>query len=235
MKKLLCVLPAALCLAACCPGQRPAQPRTLSVSAEAEIKVSPDRVALTMGISRRTKELQEGREELAQAMQRVQNWLKEQQTDPNAFQLLRLSVTPVYRYEPSLSATDSPAQAGYDFTQTFTLTLKDPAEYQKILYGLLELGINRVDDVSFYSSEILKYRDEARLAALEAAQRKAALLAGGAGVELGEILSLSESGGPVYYRAVSNAVQNSADGAGAGEELGFISVKASVSLTRAIK
>ena len=90
--------------------------------------------------------------------------------------------------------------------------------------------------MEFYSSEIRKYRDEARLAALQAAQEKAALLARAAGIKTGQIKALEEMPSPVYYLSASNAVQNLSGGGTDGElGSGLISVKASVSVSYEIE
>jgi uncharacterized protein YggE len=84
--------------------------------------------------------------------------------------------------------------------------LEDITKYEKLIYPLLEMGINRVESVDFSSSELRKYRDEARLAAIKAAQEKAKLLSGAAGIALGKPVTLSESQNS--YTPYRNAAQN---------------------------
>ena len=81
----------------------------------------------------------------------------------------------------------------YELSQTFTITLEDPAEYEDVLYALLEMGINRVENVSFYSTQLRQARDEARKLAVQYAREKAALLAEAADIRLGKIVNISEN------------------------------------------
>lgn len=70
----------------------------------------------------------------------------------------------------------------------------------ELLDAVLDEGANQFDGISFGLAEPGPAEDEARIAAIEDAQRKAAIMARAAGVTLGPIMSIREggaSGGPV--------------------------------------
>jgi uncharacterized protein YggE len=107
---------------------------------------------------------------------------------------------------------------------------------------VLEAGANHIYDVEFMTTELRKYRDQARALAAKAAIEKANDLADAAGLKvIGKPTSLSTysyGGGAWYGRRNSsgfNAAQNSYQGTGRGAAegtiaLGKISVTASVSM-----
>lgn len=233
---ILCIL-GVLLTVGCVPPDDKRENGVLSVRAEAEVRVQPNRAALSLAVIHRVKDLQAGREYMQKTLQNLENFLKQQGTQAKNFQIQQIRITPLYRTggvsETKTLQTDEPQ---YEFEQSFTVTLEDVSAYEGLLYGLLQRGVNRVTDVEFYSSEIRKYRDQARLNALKAAQEKAAQLARAAGVETGRILSLEETSSPAYFLSASNAVQNAFFPETETElGTGLISLKAAVSVSYEIK
>ncbi len=108
-------------------------------------------------------------------------------------------------------------------------------------------------NVDFYTSDLRKFRDQAREMAMKAAQEKAQSLASAAGAEAGCVLTITENSSSSYNgwwygrsqnmnQWTQNAVQNVAPSAGAssstGDEpisLGKISVRAEISASYGLK
>ncbi len=88
---------------------------------------------------------------------------------------------------------------GYRIDNTVSVTLRDVSLADDVLIAALKAGANEVLDVQFYSSELRKYRDEARALAMKAAGEKAEDLASAAGAQAGCILSISENSWSQYY------------------------------------
>lgn len=244
MKKALIVLWAAFFL----PLAAQAEAQYMRVNADAEVRVKPDRAAITFGVSEKTAVLRQGAANLGEITKQVTQYLLNHGVEERFIQTDNLSITPVYSTETSYSAKGIRSDKEvlqYDISQTFTVTLEDPSRYEDVLYALLDMGINRVENVSFYSTQIRKYRDDARKLAVKHAQEKAALLAEAAGVKLGKPVNVQEEAVPSwgYPRyAASNVSQNVyTSAASAGDDLnpapatGLISVKAAVTLTYKIK
>jgi uncharacterized protein YggE len=72
------------------------------------------------------------------------------------------------------------------------VTLSDLGKFEDLLTGVLEAGANYVHGVEFRTAELRKYRDQARALAIQAAQEKAAALAGELHQELGEPVTITE-------------------------------------------
>jgi uncharacterized protein len=121
--------------------------------------------------------------------------------------------------------------------------LKDTTKFEKLLQAGLKAGANKINDVVFSTSELRKYRDQARAMAVKAAIEKAHDLATAAGVRIADKplnINSSSSGGlwygygwrRSYGYGAQNAVQNYAGVGGSAADgsvaLGKISVTATV-------
>lgn len=220
----------------------------MRVSADAEVRVKPDRAAITFGLSEKTASLRAGAAQLGKVAKQVTAYLHNRGIEDRFIQADGLSIRPVYTEQAvydNKGMRSGKEVREYEVSQTFTVTLEDVTQYEDVLYALLDLGVNRVENVSFYSTNMRASRDEARWLAVKHAQEKAALLAEAAGVKLGKIVSVQEDGAPGWpgaRYAASNVSQNVYNGAFTVEEgadpapaTGMISVKAAVTLTYKVK
>ncbi|MGB8374898.1 MAG: SIMPL domain-containing protein, partial [Salegentibacter sp.] len=93
----------------------------------------------------------------------------------------------------------------YVANQAISIKLEDLSDYEEIMRGLLENGLNRIDGVQFKSSEVEKYESEARRKAVFDAKQKATELATPLGQKIGKAVSINEVGSnniqPVYRMA----------------------------------
>ncbi len=218
------------------------------VSADAEVRVRPDRAAITFGLSEKTTNLRAGAAKLNQVAQQVTAYLYNRGVEDRFIQADGLSIRPVYTEEAVYTNSGrrtAKEKLEYELSQTFTVTLDDVTQYEDVLYTLLDMGVNRVENVSFYSTNTRASRDEARRLAVKYAQEKAQLLAEAAGVKLGKIVNVQEDTVPgwpgVRYAAsnISQNVYNGAlpvdDGGNPAPATGMIPVKAAVTLTYKVK
>jgi uncharacterized protein YggE len=211
---------------------------TVNFSGDAEVKVVPDRVTLTFGVETRNKDLATASSQTDAAVKKVisterQLGVKEEdiQTD---FIHVDLS------YDEHSRGTIS----FYPVTKSIQVVLKDVSKFEALLGGL-RAGANRIDDVVFSTSELRKYRDQARAMAVKAVIEKAHDLATAGGFQIADkplTVNASSGGGSFYsygrtqgyFYNAQNAVQNAGGGGGGSQEsvaLGRISVSASVDMT----
>jgi len=220
------------------PGPKPGGKQIFYVSASAEVQAKPDRVHLTFGVAERSKDLRAAKERMSGTLRKAIAFCKANGIQDKHIQTSYLSIYPDYRYDDDKGKN---LLRHYALTQAFTITLENPDIYETILYTLLDMGINSVRHISFTTSELRKYRDEARLAAVRAAQEKAQLLAGAAGLKLGKAINIQEGqpvrNQPTLRRAQGaypsqNVLEASAVGdVGEGFALGTIPVSAEVTIT----
>ena len=121
-----------------------------------------------------------------------------------------------------------------------------------MLLAALKSGANEVQDVQFYTSELRKYRDQARDLAVKAAGEKAQALSGAAGAQVGCVISITENTSTQYYGSwrggrdtalwAQNTFQNALPAQGAtaqGDDspisLGQIAVRAEVNASYSLK
>ena len=83
----------------------------------------------------------------------------------------------------------------FDVRRGFALRLREVAKFDALLTGMLEAGVDRVQEVEFRTTALRKHRDQARLQAVRAAREKAVALAGELGAKVGKPFSIEETPG----------------------------------------
>ena len=154
------------------PPQDRAAPRLITVTGEAVVKVVPDEVVLSLGVESSDKQLRLARslndarvEQVLAAAQKLGIAAKDIQTD-------HISIEP--RYRDSYEQRDF---VGYFVRQAIVITLKDVTQFEDLLTDVLDAGANYVHGIQFRTTELRKYKDEARALAIKAAREKAVALA----------------------------------------------------------
>jgi uncharacterized protein YggE len=99
-----------------------------------------------------------------------------------------INIQPVYEHgDPALTLL------GYVVRKIVVVRLKDLSKFEEVLSDALEAGVTHVHGIEFLTTELRKYRDQARTLALKAAREKAELLAKEAGLQIGKVLSVGEA------------------------------------------
>jgi uncharacterized protein YggE len=160
-------------------------------------------------------------------------------------------VTDRYIVHPVYEPYDSLHIKGYRIHNIVAVTLREVDKVSELVIVAFEAGANQVVNVELYTSELRKYRDQARSLAMKAAYEKARDLAEAAGADTGCILSINENTWS-YYNGwwygnnrdlwTQNVVQNIPQNSGAFDQnedgpidLGQISVRAEVSASYALE
>lgn len=82
----------------------------------------------------------------------------------------------------------------YNASQSITILIIDIAKYEKIISGLMESGINRIDGIHFGSSILETFKTQARKNAVSNAKIKAIEYAGILNQKVGKAIQISEIG-----------------------------------------
>ncbi len=217
-------------------------PRTITVTGDADVRVAPDEVIVTLGVETWNEDLAAAKSDNDSRVSRLLAMTKKLGIVSKYVQTEHISIEPVYDdywyYKQNLK--------GYLVRKTVVITLNDISRFEDLLTGALEEGITNVHGIQFRTTDLRRYKDEARSLAINAAAEKAAALAGELGQEIGEPLSISEnqSGWRSWYGSwwgsygagymAQNVIQN-IGGAGFSEDgtiaPGQISVNAGVTVT----
>jgi len=168
---------------------QPARPAgQIHVQGEAEVLIAPDEVVLTLGVETLDRDLQASKRQNDERVKRIIESATKAGVDPKHLKTEHISIEPVYKYR----YTDNEAFVGYQCRKTIVVTVKDVDRFETILTGGLENGANYVHGVQFRTTELRKYRDQARALAIKAAKEKAADMAREFGETIGHPTSITE-------------------------------------------
>jgi uncharacterized protein YggE len=192
IKKILLVL-LLLCFAAVYSPALDSSLRLITVRGEAEVKVVPDEVIITIGIETSNKILSAAKNENDRVVKSVLAIAKKQDIDPKYVQTDYFTIAPRYDYQYADKLRDRQMIfAGYFVRKNVVITLKDISRYEDLLSGILESGVNYIQGIQFRTTELRKYRDQVRVMAVKAAKEKAELLARELGVKTGKPSAVTE-------------------------------------------
>lgn len=161
-------------------------PRIISVTGNAEIKVAPDEVSLTLGVDSHDKDLAVAETDNDKRIKKLLSLAHAASVDGKNIQTSALTMGPEYSDEKI------PKLLGYQVSQTVTVTLTDLSKYEDLMTNFLRVGVNRVDGITFFIADPKKYREEARLKAVQIAREKAVAMAGQLGQTVGKPWEVTE-------------------------------------------
>ena len=161
--------------------------RTVHVSGTAAVHVIPDRALIQLGVVSNGRTPDGVQAKNAATIKQVVDAIIWLGIDEKNISTDRYVVRPVYDDYDSLHIT------GYRVDNVVAITLTDVDKTSNVLIAAFKAGANQVLDVQFYTSELRRYRDEARDLAMKAAVEKAEALANAAGTEAGCVLSINEN------------------------------------------
>jgi uncharacterized protein YggE len=180
----------------------PALPPLVSVSGTGEIKVVPDEIMLNLAVENRAKTLEEARKHNDEKVASVLAYLKKYGVESKYVQTAFINVQPAYQNDYGQTTPEF-----YTAQKTIAVLVKKPEKFDDLMTGIYKAGVNRVDGIELRTSELKKYRDQARKLAIQAAKEKAILLTSELGAKVGRVYAINENTGPGYpvpYRAMAN-------------------------------
>lgn len=163
MKKAVLILMAMF--SAMIQAQEQKQISQISVSGEGKVMVKPDHVIINFGVNNVGKDATEVKKLNDETVDKVVKFIKKFGIAPTDFQTTNVSLNRNYDYEKK--------KYNYQASQSISITLKDIAKYDSLMMGLVDNGINNIDNVEFKSSKIEEYKSEARKLAMKDAKHKA--------------------------------------------------------------
>lgn len=209
--------------------------KEFQVQGEAVVRVQPDQVVLQLGVESRGEDLVATKKENSNIIAKAVSFCKEKGILEKHLQTDYIRINPRYNYNK-----DSTLEF-YSVDQSLSVTIEKLDTYEEILTELLKIGINKVTNINFRTTELKENRMKARKLAVAAAKEKAEFLANEVGLELGAISNVSEYSASTYSglrgQAISqNVVQNVNSASDfEGISVGMIPISASVTLTYRIK
>ncbi len=249
MKRTRLALFLAFCVSGAIEAQETARPalgdgtRTINVNGEAVIYVIPDEAIVRLGVESFDPALSVASSANAATGARIVKAMKALGLEERHIQSDHAEIEIVYNKDGVAAGI-----AGYRVRHGYALTVRDVPRLDDVITAALKSGANHLEGYELRTSELRKYRDEARKKAITAAREKAEALAGELGSSVGAPRSIGESyygwfgtrgtWGSWGYSQQSQMSQNvSMSAGGSGESgstsapLGQIGVRAQVGVT----
>lgn len=171
---------------------------TLAISGHGEAFASPDQAVVTSGVVTSAPTARDALAANTRDMASLVELIRSYGVEERDIQTSGFSVSPEYVYsnEPNSNGYQKPPKiVSYRVSNNVTVRVRNLEDLGAILDGMVAEGANAIDGVQFSVGETGKLLDEARRDAFADAKRKAEIYAASAGIELGRILTMSESGG----------------------------------------
>lgn len=180
--------------------------RTMTVVGQGDAQVVPDMAVVTLGVSSFAPMAAEALSMNSEDMKKLFEVIENAGVNSKDVQTSQLSLNP--RWDRRSNNETPPAVIGYEANNTVTVRLRDIDMVGAVLDQLAQAGANRIQNIAFDVQNPRPHQDAARKAAVADAQAKARLYADAAGIELGQVLSISEQSvsGPVPVQRMARAM-----------------------------
>ena len=171
-----------------------ADERSISVSGSGTVYGEPDVALLELGVDIINEDLNAASAEANETMTRVRDALLAAGVDAKDIRTVTFDIWREEPYDPRSSSSD-PATPVYHVRNVVQVTVREVGRAGEILSGAVDAGANVVNGVQFTFLNADALERQARELAVKDAQSKAEQLASLAGVTLGPVSNVSESGG----------------------------------------
>ena len=179
----------------------------INVSGEGKIKVTPDQACISISQETKGSNAVIVKKDNDSKIDLVLKFIKKMKIASEDFQTTRVTLTPNFNYETK--------KQEFIATQSVSILLKDLKNYDVLMNGLLESGINKIDNVEFKSTKILQLQSEARKLAIKDAKIKAEDYVSVLDQKVGKVFTISDNSQnalphPVMYAMKSTAFNDGA-------------------------
>ena len=183
MKKALLIL--AVLFMTISYSQEQKQIPSINVSGEGKVKVAPDQASISISIETKGSKANDVKQQNDKKMDAILKFIKNSNIAKEDYQTQRVSLNPNYDYEKK--------KYSYIAIQTLQILLKDLSKYDVLMEGLVDQGINRIDNVEFKSSKMKELQSDARKLAVKDAKAKAEDFVSVLGQKVGKALLISDN------------------------------------------
>lgn len=206
-------------------------PAQVCVSGEGKIKTRPDQAIINIAIETKGAKAADVKKENDAATDKVLQFIKTMKIPSEEVLTQNVSLNTNYDYEKK--------KHNYIATQSISIQLKDLSKYAELSAGLVDAGVNRIDNVEFKSSKIKALQSEARKLAVIDAKGKATDYVTALGQKIGKAILITDNSQANYPMPMykNMTAMSMADGAQAQAEtiaIGEIEVIANVSVCFAL-
>ena len=206
---------------------------TIKVTGTAEIQVVPDTATFSFTVSKKNNSVAAAKKENDETIAKVTSLAKRfniPATDVKT-DYIRVSEAKKRVKIPNSDDDYEDVFDGYRVNRSLVIKLRDMSKFESFLTALIDAGVSDVENVVFSSSEIRKYKDQARAQAIQAAKEKAQTIASTINQTIGKAISIEENDIDGYRSSYANTTSNNfstAENLTENTAVGAISIKAQV-------
>jgi uncharacterized protein YggE len=202
MMRTIFLLVALSAFAATAFAQNNVEPPLITVTGEAEVKVAPDEVVFDVTVQTLNRDLRVAKSQTDDRLRKVLDLTRKYQVETRDVQTDYIRLEPRYR-----GNDDTRTFLGYSVRKDVVFTLRDVTKAEGLLSEIMESGVSRINSIRFQTSQLRKYRDQARAMAIKAAREKAIALTTEIGQTIGSAYSIEEEA-PPRPNPYANITQN---------------------------
>ena len=159
----------------------------IAVVGHGEIKVSPDRATIQVGVQTRAATAETAAAENAKKQQAVFAALRALGFGNDQLSTISYNVYPEQRFDPG----KEPVIIGYNVTNTIVVDVRKLSQVGPVIDAALSHGANNINSLQFYASNTDAARRTAIASAIEKARADAEAAARAAGGSLGGLLEIN--------------------------------------------
>lgn len=191
MRHTILMLTCAVALAACGgrPGGEPPAGPHVSVQGEAMVEVTPDQLEVRFSVTRTADDVATATRDVDRRTAAALEVLREAGVDGDDVRALSITVQPMWDWHDGERRL-----RGHEAVRAVRLKLRDVDAWSRIVSALVAAGVDRVDSVEPTHSDRQGIARDALRSALADARARAEALADAAGVALGGVHSITETG-----------------------------------------
>ena len=196
------------------------------VTGTSEVKVVPDRAVVEIGVEKRDSNASAAKHAEDASARRILAALRARHIDDKDIQTTYLSL------QQQSSYVNKKRVYFFVASQTLSVTVRDISQLDTLLEAMVQAGGNQINSIVYETSELRKYRDQARDLAVKAAREKA--LARALGQDVGRAQIIEEVPELASFAGIqANAYVEEGRTRGAGPSLapGQTSITASVTVS----
>lgn len=210
-------------------AQEVKQNSQITVNGEGKIAVVPDQVEINFSVTNFGKEATEVKKLNDQTVTKVISFLKKNSIPPSDYKTTKVILNKMY--------DSNQKKYTYQASQSFVILLKDITKYDQLMLGLVDNGINTVNNIEFKSSKIEQYKTEARQLASLDAKKRANDYVSVLNQKIGRAVSIIDNSGyyqPLMHKNIEIAMGAEVQEAQQTIAIGEIEILSSVTITFAL-
>lgn len=156
------------------------------VSGEHEIRVAPDTMTMTLGITQTGLEVSKARESVEEKSRKLLTAFETLAIAPKDISSARLRITPHYNWNQKAQI-----YSGTEVSRTIEVTLRNLGLYDDLLRAIIDAGVAQIHSTRLSSSKEKQFRQEAIRGAVADGMKNGAMLVEHLPESLGSVYSIS--------------------------------------------